>query len=93
MKNKVFVFASVERGAIDQFMWRPINFDIYSNLFHDIILESVADYIGQDGYYELLMVHEIERDEFTITAEYFETVHAEYSVDGDFAIPQQQSTT
>jgi hypothetical protein len=91
MKNKIIVNLWLEKGCKQEDMeynigWKPINFDIYSDLFQEIVEESVHQWVSENPikeeiHYELIMEHIIENDGAgTVTAEYFNVINKEINI-------------
>lgn len=90
MKNKILVNLWLDKGCSQEdgeyyLSWNPINFSIYSELFQDIVEESVSEYLSniklkEETRYELIMQHIVEHDGAgTVTSEYFEVLNMELS--------------
>tara|TARA_R110000737_G_C14334487_1_gene442117 strand:- start:358 stop:636 length:279 start_codon:yes stop_codon:yes gene_type:complete len=90
MKNKIIVNFSLEEDCSQEegevsIMWQPINFMIYSTVFHEIIDISIADYLSDNliehwAAYEVIFQHIVEHDGAgAVTSEYFEPIHSEIS--------------
>ena len=92
VSNKILVTIHIEPDydpdktdlADFEFYWIPINFHIYSNLFYDMVDESLHELVSASndltpGHgYELIMQHEIEwNGPGVISAEYFTLIHSE----------------
>lgn len=82
ISNKVLVNAFLDGGDFE-YNWTPINFSIYSGLFHELVELAVDDWFEdtniKSGYqYEIIFKHIIERDAGgAVTGEYFEPIYQE----------------
>lgn len=86
MKNKVLVNLWRPFGCtMDEVdvSWRPVNFDIYSNLFPEMIEEAAQEWLSEneiqyDALVEIIFVHESEMDRGgALLNEYFTPIHIE----------------
>ena len=88
MKNKILVSLYLESGCNQDedetnIEWIPINFCIYSDLFPEIISESICQWLSENQlnkecFYELIMQHVIEHDGAGVVhSEYFEVINVE----------------
>ena len=84
--NKVIATVFLEDGCKQDddevsMHWRPINFDIYSELFPELITTSIYEWLSDrtlqiNEVHELIMAHEVERDGGgAVTAEWFKVIN------------------
>lgn len=72
MQNLALVHAYLERGCSQagdevSIQWKPINFMIYSEMFPDMIMEAVREWLATfdmkpETDYEIIFGHVIDRD-------------------------------
>jgi hypothetical protein len=91
VKNKILVNLFLEDGCKQDdsevnISWKPINFEIHSRLFPEIIDTSIDGWLSDNelihGFaYELIMTHIMESDGCgVVSAEYFEVTSVEKEV-------------
>lgn len=87
MKNKILIRFFLEEGLSQEdgeveISWEPINFMIYSNLFQDMAYQAADEWLEENTLaknieYYVTFEHEVERDVYAITGEYFNPVHVD----------------
>ena len=88
IRNKIIVNFFVEDGCSQEkgeasSHWRPVNFDIYSELFPELIQLAIDEWledntIRKNVVYEVIFAHVIEHDGGGADlGEYFEPIHQE----------------
>ena len=87
IRNKIKVEFFLEQGCSQDkdevsVRWSTINFDIYSDLFVDMIQEAVAEWldenrIAENVIHEVIFAHVMEHDGLSVHAEYFEPIYSE----------------
>jgi hypothetical protein len=89
MRNKILVNVWLPQDHKQEdseydLRWKPINFEIYSDLFQEMVEEGVAEWVGErklkhEVNYEIIMQHIIESDGVSITSEYFVAIFEDRS--------------
>lgn len=88
IRNKVIATIYLDDGCSQDdgeasISWRPVNFDIYNELFPDLIIEAVNEWLLSKRLivnmsYELILAHEIDRDKGgAVLGESFVVIHDE----------------
>ena len=88
IRNKIMINFCIESGCIQEageasYRWSTVNFQIYNDLFADLIKEAVEEWLGEntlepDYVYEVIFAHTVEHDGGgAVTGEYFEPIHTE----------------
>ena len=86
IRNKIKVnFHREDGGSKDEVStcWCPVNFDIYSSVFFELIDLAISDWlsdneVGKNIVYEVIFAHVVERDGGgALVGEYFEPFHVE----------------
>ena len=88
IRNKVRVNLLLEKDCSQDegetaVSWSPINFDVYSDLFPDIIILAVDEWLSEnrieyDVLYEIIFAHCIEHDGGgAVVGEYFDPIYNE----------------
>jgi hypothetical protein len=89
ISNKILVTFFLEDGCSQEegevsVSWVPINFSIYSPLFHEMVDIAVGEWLSDnkldDLVYEVIFSHVVEFDGGgAVVGEYFEPIHTDIS--------------
>ena len=88
IRNKIKVIFYLEDGCTQEAdevssHWSPINFEIYSDLFPDLIQEAIGDWLSEntvdENYiHEVIFAHDIDYDGGgAVTGEWFVPIYHE----------------
>lgn len=87
IRNKILVTMFLEDDCKQEddevsISWVPINFAIYSELFHGLINESIEEWLGNNKLkhnitHEVIFAHVIEHDMGAVHSEYFDPIFTE----------------